>query len=92
MKKTRRLEITKYSRRVTVIRASNAVVETVAIAELPVIDISSESQDSPPATDESGEQVATLVDADKTPRQHFRLRDLLKLLPGKQITKLHLVC
>jgi hypothetical protein len=92
MKKTRRVEITKYSRRVTVIRASSAVIETGAPAEWPVMDISNESQDSPSATDEFAEPVIPLSDADKTPRQHFRLRDLLKLLHGKQITKLHLVC
>jgi len=83
MKKTRRIEITRYSRRVTVIRASSTVVETVAIAELPVIDIiNGESQDNPPAADELSEQANSLIAAHQTRR--FHLRDLLKFCLGNK--------
>ncbi|GEM_PF-6637936 len=92
MKKMCRIEITRYSRQVMVIQAASDVVETTAIPELPVIDIGSESLEGPRATDESGQQPASLSRDHLTGRQRFRLRDLLKLLPGKQITKLHIVC
>jgi hypothetical protein len=81
MKKTRRIEIT----RVTVMRASNDVVQTAAIAQLPVIDIiSGEPQDSSPATDELRERANTLIAAHKTARQRFHLRDLLKFCLGNK--------
>ncbi|MBA3754263.1 MAG: hypothetical protein H0X01_09030 [Nitrospira sp.] len=79
MKRTRRIQVIRYTQRSMVIEGRFTIANPAAIAE-PFIEITHEDlADRQPPGKEPGEQ-ATCIDVDATPsRRALKLRDLLRL-------------